>query len=168
MKGETNFWWEANQARAGEENSGSKTGKRKGDNFRNTRSRPGGGKKQVAQCGNCGKNHSGECLKGKFVCYRCGQEGHISPNCPNPRMNRGCFKCGSTEHKVKDCPKKGGDTGSASKGKGSGTLVTTEPTSTNKPTESTARVFNMTVQYTVAVENATPGIIRITSIFRYI
>lgn len=147
--------------------SRSGTGKRKGNSFGNIQVKQEGVKKQVVQCGNCEKNHSGECLKGKFVCYKCGKEGHISPNCPNPRMNSGCFMCGSMEHKVNDCPKRRMKAGSMTTGKGSGTLAITRPTSTNKPTKSTARVFNMTVQDTVAAGDGTPGIICIIFFFVY-
>ena len=150
-------------------NSGSRSGdnKRKVSSFGSVQVKQEGVKKQNVSCKNCGKNHTGECLKGKFVCYKCGQEGHISPNCPNPRMNSGCFMCESTEHRVKDCPKRRVEAGSVNTGTGSGTLAIKGPTSSSKPTKSTARVYNMTVQDTAAAGTAIPGIIRITFIFLY-
>ena len=33
-------------------------------------------------CHSCGKNHNGDCMKGKNVCYRCWQPGHMAFNCP--------------------------------------------------------------------------------------
>ncbi|MCI34015.1 magnesium transporter NIPA2-like, partial [Trifolium medium] len=30
----------------------------------------------------CGKSHSGECMKGKGVCYYCKQPGHMRNECP--------------------------------------------------------------------------------------
>ncbi|MCI24395.1 hypothetical protein A2U01_0045578 [Trifolium medium] len=33
-------------------------------------------------CPECGKSHSGECMKGKGVCYYCKQPGHMKKECP--------------------------------------------------------------------------------------
>ncbi|MCI23718.1 retrotransposon protein, partial [Trifolium medium] len=33
-------------------------------------------------CPNCGKHHSGECMKDKGVCYYCKQPGHMRNECP--------------------------------------------------------------------------------------
>ncbi|MCI43391.1 retrotransposon protein, partial [Trifolium medium] len=33
-------------------------------------------------CPECGKSHSGECTKGKGVCYFCKQPGHMKHECP--------------------------------------------------------------------------------------
>ena len=118
-------------------------------------------KRQAIQCKVCGKNHSGECLKGKFVCYKCGQAGHVAPNCPNPRTNSGCFVCGSAEHRARDCPQRKTETGNVTT-RGSGNLAITGPTSVNHPAKATARVYNMTVQDTVAAGGVTPGAIQIT------
>lgn len=35
-----------------------------------------------SQCPKCKKNHTGECWRGKNVCYSCGDPGHMSYNCP--------------------------------------------------------------------------------------
>jgi hypothetical protein len=38
------------------------------------------------------------------VCYRCGQVGHIEPNCTNPAKARPCPLCALTDHDMKACP----------------------------------------------------------------
>ncbi|KAL4579493.1 hypothetical protein LXL04_015642 [Taraxacum kok-saghyz] len=53
-------------------------------------------------CSKCNKKHTGECMMGKNVCYKCGQPGHIMNNCPGKRA---CYNCGSTEHLANNCPK---------------------------------------------------------------
>jgi cellular nucleic acid-binding protein len=52
-------------------------------------------------CVKCGKEHLGECRIGTDLCYRCGEAGHISYNCPTLK----CNFCGTREHKAKDCRK---------------------------------------------------------------
>lgn len=60
----------------------------------------------------------GVCLRGKRACYNCGQEGHISLNCPNSKKN-GCYTCRVVNHQARNCPKKGTEEGSGKdKGKG--------------------------------------------------
>lgn len=36
----------------------------------------------LSQCPKCNKFHKGECLYEKFVCYKCGQPGHVVSSCP--------------------------------------------------------------------------------------
>ena len=48
---------------------------------------PGGGRtwqapRPMVACGVCGKMHKGQCRLGQNVCYRCGQHGHFSKECP--------------------------------------------------------------------------------------
>lgn len=34
-----------------------------------------------SKCANCGKCHTGQCLKGTNKCYTCGREGHTRKGC---------------------------------------------------------------------------------------
>ena len=61
-------------------------------------------KKKIETCVNYGKAHLGVCLKGRRVCYRCGQNGHITPNCTK---KQGCYNCGAADHQFKKCKQKG-------------------------------------------------------------
>ncbi|XP_020881331.1 cellular nucleic acid-binding protein-like isoform X2 [Arabidopsis lyrata subsp. lyrata] len=43
---------------------------------------------------------------GWVTCYSCGEQGHITVNCPTPTKRRKpCFICGSLEHGAKQCSK---------------------------------------------------------------
>ena len=39
----------------------------------------------IPTCRNCGRIHPGECRKGTFSCYTCGQAGHFQKDCPTLR-----------------------------------------------------------------------------------
>lgn len=42
--------------------------------------------------------------KSKFVCYKCGETGHLSQNCMTPDTK--CFSCGDSDHISTQCPQK--------------------------------------------------------------
>ena len=50
--------------------------------FRQQPSASGLVEREKPVCGSCGKSHWGKCLAGSGVCFRCGQEGHVSSRCP--------------------------------------------------------------------------------------
>ncbi|XP_022014677.1 uncharacterized protein LOC110914174 [Helianthus annuus] len=57
----------------------------------------------ITPCKTCGKLHTGECLLGKKGCYKCGNEGHSSYQCPNNPKT--CFNCFERGHIKSECPK---------------------------------------------------------------
>ncbi|ESO91203.1 hypothetical protein LOTGIDRAFT_72314, partial [Lottia gigantea] len=79
----------------------------------------GGGGKGCFKCGQEG-HMSRECPSGGGQsrgkgCFKCGEEGHMSRECPKGGGGgRGCFKCGEEGHMSRECPSGGGQ----SRGKG--------------------------------------------------
>ena len=123
----------------GEGSSSSGANKRKWNNnnsssnnfkSRNSGGKPGETKKRTEACKECGRNHSGACLKGNNVCFNCGQEGHISPNCSAPKRN-GCFNCGALDHQARNCPKKNTAGGNRRRGPSGGNLTINGPPTQN-------------------------------------
>lgn len=64
----------------------------------------------IPTCVTCGKRHGGICRFGGKGCYKCGQLGHLSPDCPRP--TNVCYHCLKPGHMKSECPylKRGGRT----------------------------------------------------------
>ncbi|XP_061348870.1 uncharacterized protein LOC133294231 [Gastrolobium bilobum] len=55
-----------------------------GNNFASKGGKTNAGRtnSQIHVCPKCKKNHAGECLAGRGVCFKCGKPGHMLRNCP--------------------------------------------------------------------------------------
>ncbi|XP_061363194.1 uncharacterized protein LOC133306829 [Gastrolobium bilobum] len=60
-----------------------------GNNFASDGGRKNAGRmnSQIQVCPRCKKNHAGECLAGKGVCFKCGKPGHMLKQCPQNRSH---------------------------------------------------------------------------------
>jgi hypothetical protein len=69
-----------------------------------------GGDRDEASYGSCGGGDRGG--GGDRACYNCGENGHMSRDCPQPRSGGGgggggggaCYNCGEQGHQSRDCP----------------------------------------------------------------
>ncbi|GMR53785.1 hypothetical protein PMAYCL1PPCAC_23980, partial [Pristionchus mayeri] len=72
----------------------------------------GGGGERPRGCFNCGQegHRSSDCTEPRKersnACFNCGQEGHRGSECPEPKKERSnaCFNCGQEGHRSSECP----------------------------------------------------------------
>ncbi|XP_058725859.1 uncharacterized protein LOC131597166 [Vicia villosa] len=52
---------------------------------------------QPPHCRKCGRKHTRECKYASVTCFRCGEQGHIAPQCPQKRIpEKTAVDCGAT------------------------------------------------------------------------
>ncbi|KAD3068885.1 hypothetical protein E3N88_36765 [Mikania micrantha] len=78
------------------ESSGTKRGRTDQRKFSSKKAK----REEMGRCNKCGKSHTGQCLVGTNLCFRCGKTGHFSSSCPNATR---CFNCNGLGHMSKDC-----------------------------------------------------------------
>ena len=87
-----------------------------GDSWGSSNGKSSGGGRACHKCGQEG-HISRECptgggSSGSRACYKCGQDGHMSRDCPSSGgpgklQGKGCFKCGEEGHMSRECPNPG-------------------------------------------------------------
>jgi hypothetical protein len=70
------------------------------------------------QCPKCLRRHTGECLRGLDICYKCGQAGHRLRDCTRSSVTdpRTCYTCQQVGHIAPNCPNRAQLVGRTSQG----------------------------------------------------